>query len=126
MIDNKSSLIFQFRNRSTCNTHQKLHLNQRPHICPECNHPFIQKGDLRKHIRSKHTLEKPFSCEECHKTFARSDYLLKHTRAHKKQIQQTSNPQEVDQEDDDVNALLSEAMLNDAAADVALNPLEQY
>ena len=47
-------------------------------------------------------MEKPFSCEECHKTFARSDYLLKHTRAHKKQIQQTSNPQEVDQEDDDV------------------------
>lgn len=71
-------------------------------------------------------MEKPFSCEEWHKTFARSDYLLKHTRAHKKQIQQTSNPQEVDQEDDDVNALLSEAMLNDAAADVALNPLEQY
>ena len=101
--------------------YRKLHVNSRPHVCSECNHPFIQMGDLRKHIRSKHTQEKPFECSECGKTFARSDYLLKHTRAHKKQSQQNANNNPEVEEEDDVNALLSEAMLNDG---VALETLE--
>ena len=106
-----------FRNRSTCNTHMKVHSNQRNHVCPEpqCNHAFIQLGDLRKHMRSKHTNERPFSCDQCGKTFARSDYLLKHMRAHRK------NDKHIDTDQEDVNALLSEAMLDD---DVGLEALE--
>lgn len=97
-----------FRNRSTCSTHMKVHNNQRNHVCPEpgCNHAFIQLGDLRKHVRSKHTNEKPFTCDQCGKAFARSDYLLKHLRAHQKSANASIN------DEDDVNALLSEAILN--------------
>jgi len=124
-----------FRNRSTANTHMKVHSNKRSHVCQVCNHAFIQLGDLKKHMRSKHTNEKPFVCEwplrdgnggkveyQCGKSFARSDYLLKHIRAHRKSNQQASvnNHQEVPVEED-VNTLLSEAMLHD---DVGLASLE--
>ena len=111
-----------FRNRSTCNTHLKMHTNQRNHICNECGHAFIQLADLRKHMRSKHTNEKPFSCDKCSKAFARSDYLLKHQRAHLKKENQAALEEEDDQQHQDVNTLLSEAMLNDE--DVGLEGLE--
>jgi len=113
-----------FRNRSTANTHMKLHSNKRTHVCNVCNHAFIQMGDLKKHMRSKHTNEKPFVCTQCGKSFARSDYLLKHTRVHRKTDQQTATNLESVQDEpveEDVNALLSEAMLHD---DVGLASLE--
>ena len=55
---------------------------------------------------------------------ARSDYLLKHTRVHRKTDQQQTASLESHQDEpaeEDVNALLSEAMLHD---DVGLASLE--
>ena len=98
---------------------------KRTHVCDVCSHAFIQMGDLKKHMRSKHTNEKPFVCNQCGKRFARSDYLLKHTRVHRKTDQQqaAANLESVQDEpvEEDVNALLSEAMLHD---DVGLASLE--
>ena len=109
-----------FRNSSTFNTHLKLHSNSKPHVCPECNHAFIQMGDLKKHMRTRHTNDKPYSCEECGKKFGRSDYLLKHTRVHRKNNENLKIAEE-EEEEEGVNALLSEAMLDE---EVNLEPME--
>ena len=84
-------------------------------------------GDLKKHLRTKHINDKPYACEKCGKRFARSDYLLKHLRVHRKseQIQQANDINEHvhqdEQAEEDVNALLSDAMLHE---DVGLDSLE--
>ena len=78
-------------------------------------------------MRTKHTNDKPYACEKCAKRFARSDYLLKHLRVHRKseQIQQANDINEHvhqdEQAEEDVNALLSDAMLHE---DVGLDSLE--
>ena len=112
-----------FRNSSTFNTHLKLHSKIKPHVCGFCNHAFIQLGDLKKHMRTRHTNDKPYSCEECGKKFGRSDYLLKHTRVHRKNSDNQSGTiaEEEEEEEEAVNALLSEAMLDD---EVNLEPIE--
>ena len=116
-----------FRARSTANTHMKLHSNKKSHVCNLCNHAFIRMGDLKKHMRTKHTNDKPYACDKCGKRFARSDYLLKHLRVHRKseQIQQANDINEHvhqdEQAEEDVNALLSDAMLHE---DVGLDSLE--
>ena len=112
-----------FRNSSTFNTHLKLHSKIKPHVCGFCNHAFIQLGDLKKHMRTRHTNDKPYSCEECGKKFGRSDYLLKHTRVHRKNNENQSGAiaEEEEEEEEAVNALLSEAMLDE---EVNLEPME--
>ncbi|XP_053147567.1 zinc finger protein 24-like [Hemicordylus capensis] len=61
--------------------HQRVHVAQRPHQCPDCGKRFTQRSSLTIHRRI-HTGEKPYPCPQCGKCFRQSSNLLKHQRIH--------------------------------------------
>lgn len=91
--------------------HIRIHTNERPFTCKECNRGFRQAGSLKNHIASQHspgpdvfvcnfcqkafpikerlrlhlrthTGVKPYSCKLCPKEFARGGQLVQHMRTH--------------------------------------------
>jgi general transcription factor IIIA len=85
--------------------HQKLHLEERPEVCPVCSSRFTKKCHLRKHIASTHkkngedlnlSIEAidaiahctPYSCpfDNCDKEFVTEGKLKKHLEKHNKAI----------------------------------------
>uniref|UniRef100_A0A7M4FT37 C2H2-type domain-containing protein n=1 Tax=Crocodylus porosus TaxID=8502 RepID=A0A7M4FT37_CROPO len=61
--------------------HQRIHLEERPHLCPECGKSFLQLSHLHVHQRV-HTGEKPHHCSECGKSFNQLSHLRVHQRIH--------------------------------------------
>lgn len=68
---------FLSNRRCRFESHMKVHLNVRDHICKECGKGFINSTNLKNHIRWKH-MEKAFKCEFC--TYKTS--TLAHLREH--------------------------------------------
>jgi len=75
----------------TCNTkisistqlsiHNRLHLQQKPFACDQCQKSFTNISYLTIHIRV-HTGDKPYHCEICKKKFSNSSDLRRHQRIH--------------------------------------------
>uniref|UniRef100_A0A8D0BVX1 Uncharacterized protein n=1 Tax=Salvator merianae TaxID=96440 RepID=A0A8D0BVX1_SALMN len=61
--------------------HQRVHVVESPHQCPDCGKRFTQRSSLTIHRRI-HTGEKPYPCPQCGKCFRQSSNLLKHQRIH--------------------------------------------
>ncbi len=59
----------------------RLHENDRPHKCLECDKSFVQASHLKLHM-SQHYGEKPFSCALCSKSFVSKSRLNEHTKIH--------------------------------------------
>ncbi|CAG9771080.1 unnamed protein product [Ceutorhynchus assimilis] len=103
--------IKNFLSSNDLRKHVRVHTDERPYICNECQQAFRQAVTLKNHILSKHcklngffhcdicsrsfalkgrlklhmrthTGEKPYSCEHCSKTFARKGQLQQHMRVH--------------------------------------------
>ncbi|RXG68522.1 Zinc finger protein, partial [Armadillidium vulgare] len=51
-------------------------------FCPLCDYKSDRKGDVRRHMHSRHSEERPFVCQICMKAFTLNAYLKIHMRMH--------------------------------------------
>lgn len=69
------------RTRTELVHHQRVHTNERPYHCNQCNYSGKTAHQLKKHQRT-HTGEKPFKCKHCSYSASLSHQLLRHVRVH--------------------------------------------
>ncbi|XP_055624791.1 zinc finger protein 69 homolog [Toxorhynchites rutilus septentrionalis] len=78
----------QFLYKSLLDKHTRVHTQEKPFRCSECEAAFSQKINLDIHLNRKHNfnvgnpIERCFECEYCDKTFDRPSSLKTHTRIH--------------------------------------------
>ncbi|CAG2177209.1 unnamed protein product [Oppiella nova] len=61
--------------------HQKVHSDDKPWVCDQCDYTAKSKWTFKKHYR-KHTKEKPFQCPHCEYASSLSSNLRRHVRIH--------------------------------------------
>lgn len=72
--------VFDLCSRRT--THVKFqHLQERKHVCKECNMKFFSKYELQEHS-IRHNGERIYQCDVCKKSYARLKTLREHMRIH--------------------------------------------
>ncbi|XP_054594061.2 gastrula zinc finger protein XlCGF8.2DB [Nothobranchius furzeri] len=71
----------RFVSKSHLESHEIVHLQQKPFVCELCGQGFGQKPSLNKHLRS-HSGQKPFACELCGQRFGEKAYLTRHMNVH--------------------------------------------
>lgn len=76
----------KFLGNNDLRKHIRIHTNERPYICNECNQSFRQAGSLKNHIISKHSpglqCKEIFVCDFCNKVFQIKERLRLHLRIH--------------------------------------------
>ncbi|XP_021699019.1 zinc finger protein 33A isoform X1 [Aedes aegypti] len=81
----------QFLYKSLLDKHARVHTQEKPFKCPQCNTSFSQKVNLEVHLGKKHNIHvrsvqpKMFICEYCQKSFDRPSTLQIHIRTHTKE-----------------------------------------
>lgn len=61
--------------------HQKVHSDDKPWACDQCDYTAKSKWTFKKHYR-KHTKERPFKCPHCDYASGLSSNLTRHLRIH--------------------------------------------
>ena len=64
--------------RSQLACHMRSHMSIRSHICAVCGRAFVEKSHLVRHERI-HLDDKPFKCDECEYSSTRRDKLKEHS-----------------------------------------------
>ena len=65
--------------------HNRTHTGFKPFACPECDAKFAQSGDLKTHVKQKHTTNnETHKCTHpgCGSAFALKQSLTRHLRTH--------------------------------------------
>ncbi|GMM47167.1 hypothetical protein DAPK24_037420 [Pichia kluyveri] len=77
-----------FPRKSNYDSHIRVHLDIKPHICKHCGKGFVRRSDMNRHERSLH-LKTTFKCGEinengkwgCGRIYSRKDGLRKHWKS---------------------------------------------
>ncbi|XP_065091457.1 oocyte zinc finger protein XlCOF28-like [Ochlerotatus camptorhynchus] len=81
----------QFLYKSLLDKHARVHTQEKPFKCPQCDTSFSQKVNLEVHLGKKHNIHvrniqpRLFVCEYCNKSFDRPSTLQVHIRTHTKE-----------------------------------------
>ncbi|XP_018394258.1 PREDICTED: zinc finger protein 91 [Cyphomyrmex costatus] len=90
----------EFKNKSALSRRERIHNGEKPFECEHCRIRFSQKGNLRRHIVTKHFNEErykfnnkhlytdgvSYKCGTCNKKFKNKSALLDHERIHNGEI----------------------------------------
>ncbi|RZB38749.1 hypothetical protein BDFB_013972 [Asbolus verrucosus] len=76
----------RFLGNNDLRKHLRVHTNEKPFVCQECNQGFRQAGSLKNHIASKHSAGLQavdiYICNYCDKAFPIKERLRLHMRIH--------------------------------------------
>ena len=60
----------KFKINSDLTSHRRVHSDEKPFACPDCDEKFKRSSEMNVHRRTIHTGEMPtYVCHECEKKF---------------------------------------------------------
>ena len=71
-----------FKTNQDLTKHMRVHTNERPYHCRDCDYKAIEADALRAHIRAKHSGERPFVCAHCDNASVEYGKLTAHADPH--------------------------------------------
>ncbi|KAH9509548.1 hypothetical protein Btru_046128 [Bulinus truncatus] len=89
-----------FKTKSCCSAHMKRHISQPTFPCSLCGSVFPDKGGLSKHMKTIHKPRKQYICKICGKKGTRGDNMRTHVKNHKKDLNESINPNNFIEEED--------------------------
>lgn len=71
-----------FKVKDSFERHKRIHTNERPFKCGECDKQFRDSGGLLRHVKEVHEKVRNHLCNICHKWFVNRPTLEDHLRSH--------------------------------------------
>ena len=63
-------------------SHERIHVGKKPHICNVCRRTFLRNEHLKIHHQNVHEKAKLFECKICGKRFSSKGYVKIHEKIH--------------------------------------------